>query len=197
MASFEALIQFPINMKFSFEFMVWIEKNLCIILESWVIAVESSHQVLEGTSVRFDSKYTKTKPVIRHLPFFFEPLPSFQAIFLIMSQLSTKVTLIIAYFLLMSLNIRVGLICLVWFMLYALFRLPPLSLSSMTYEMNWMLFKLLKPCLFLIKHIDQLIPIPLILHNVVINLKRPILRRQRIQDELHEKELIHIHPESL
>ena len=47
MVTIGALTWFPINQKFSFVFMVLIERNLCIIFETWFATLEPSHQVSE------------------------------------------------------------------------------------------------------------------------------------------------------
>ena len=49
---------FPMKMNFSFGLMVWIVRNLCIMLETWDIHPELIHHVSWETTVKFDSKYT-------------------------------------------------------------------------------------------------------------------------------------------
>ena len=49
---------FPMKMNFSFGLMVWIVRNLCIMLETWVIHPELIHHVSWETTVKFDSKHT-------------------------------------------------------------------------------------------------------------------------------------------
>ena len=195
MASIETLTWFPINMKFSFGFMVWIERNLCIVLETWVVAVESSHQVLEGTLVRFDSKHTETKPLIRHLPFFSNHWLRFRQSFWWYPNFLQKWHLSLPISFLWAWTLELGS-----FALYGPCFMPFLGFLYFLWA-HWLTrwIECCSSCLSLASSWLSIlvIQIPLILHNVVINLKWPILRGQGIQDELPEKELIHIHPQSL
>lgn len=74
-------------------FLVWILMNLCIILDTRVIILESTHQVLKGTSSMFDYTY---KSIL--FTFLLESSFKFWAIFLIVSNFIVKVALISLFF---------------------------------------------------------------------------------------------------
>ena len=66
MATTRTLNPFPMTMKFSFGFKFWFLRNPYIKLETCTVKPESIHQVLEGTTIKFDLKHTQAKG----LPFF-------------------------------------------------------------------------------------------------------------------------------